>query len=167
MIRLTIGLLLAGFIPLLWAQEPAGSERPLEQEQEKPNLLYKSYDESGRATYSDQPPADQEGAKVIDPESLDVNVMQKRPELEAYRQELLEASEQRDQEREQRKEEIQAAKSAVEAAKEALEKGKEPKQEDWQYTKEKRRFLKPQYYERVEKLEKELKAAQKALRAVD
>ena len=64
----------------------------------------------------------------------------------------------------QSKKDIAAARAKVEAAEKALEKGEVPKTEDWQRTKDQRRFLKPSYYERVEALKEKLENAKRELR---
>ncbi|MGM0562704.1 MAG: hypothetical protein ACQES2_00055 [Pseudomonadota bacterium] len=164
--RLTTLLLLHWM--LLWSATAAGespetaSDNKAESRQE---VLFKTYDSDGNAVYSDQRPASgEEGVQVIDPGSLDGNVMEQRQDLQEYRRELLESAEERDRAEQKRAERIKEAEARVEEAKKALETGKEPRNDDWQRTVEQRRFLKPSYFDRVKRLEQEVESAKEALK---
>lgn len=156
-------LLLAAAIST--AQADRTGEKPEARQKAESDVLFKTYDRDGNAVYSDQRPVDEEGGvQVIDPASLEGNVMEQRQDMQEYRRELLEDAEERDEAEEQKAKRVEEAKERLEEARKALEEGKEPDNNDWQRTVEQRRFLKPSYFERVERLEREVTEAKEALK---
>ncbi|MBL8510218.1 MAG: DUF4124 domain-containing protein [Betaproteobacteria bacterium] len=132
--------------------------------------LYKYVDKDGKVTYTDRPPKPGEKAErvIIDPKA---NVADPyKPPSEASRQKSKETAEKNkrlDKQREQLTADLKAAQAALERAKNELEEGRQAVATDFETIQRKGAapitIRKPDYEERVTKLEAAVKKAEEAV----
>ena len=129
--------------------------------------IYKYVDEDGVVSFSSKPPPESTEAEPVDvPEG---NIIHKRKltakdkEFQKKDRELTKKLNQRINERKERAREIASAKQEVKERKEALENGKIIQPGDRIGTASGHSRLRPSYHQRVERLEKELAAAEEKL----
>lgn len=162
---MTISLSLAA------ADAPDGApatETP-EAEPDVSKKLYKSYDEYGNPVYTDIKPMPngEDEVEVLDDKFEQLNVLEpKSTERKRYESEILKEQKRREASKAGSRKAQEKARQALEQAKAALEAGKEPTDEDWQRTVNGRRFLKQSYFDRQERLAREVEEAEETLKAL-
>lgn len=130
--------------------------------------VYKSVDEQGNVTYSGEPPAAGDAERVQELRVGDGPTEEEQAEALLRMRELELETERLQRERqlsgEAKSAAMAAAQEELEEARAELEKAREKNFEDWQYIAGGGRHLRPSYFERVERAEHRVEAAEKALR---
>ncbi len=134
----------------------------------KAQTVYKSVDEEGRVTYSEEPPAQADALRVEEVQIAPGPTEEQRIEAErrAKQQEATAkmAADKRNKETEKASGDLDAAQERLRSAELALKEAKIESDDDWQYLATGGRVLKQSYFERIQGAERKVQEAQDAVR---
>lgn len=134
------------------------------------DTVYKSVDDQGNVTYSAEPPKASEAKRVEEirvgdgpSEEEQAEALQRMREMELTVERL---EQERMLEAQAQDAAVAAARAELEEAQAALEQAREMSPDDWQRIVTGGRTPKPSYFERVDRAEQRVQAAEQALREV-
>jgi predicted membrane-bound mannosyltransferase len=130
--------------------------------------VYRSVDEHGNVTYTDNPPANRSKVEKVEiapgPSAESLNNTLERNQ--AIRKAMEEAREKRLEKQISKEERLEKAKKDVEEAEKKLEEKEKIGDDDRQFLTGGKSFIKPGYYERVKKAQQEVDEAKKRLQKI-
>jgi peptidoglycan hydrolase CwlO-like protein len=125
-------------------------------------------DEQGNITYTDSPPADPKRVEKVEiqPGPSEESISDTMERNRAIRKAMEKAQEKRLEKSTERKDRLAKAEEDVEKAKKQLAAMEEMGEDDRQYLQGGKSYIRPEYFERVKKAQRELDEAKKRLKKI-
>jgi DNA repair exonuclease SbcCD ATPase subunit len=130
--------------------------------------VYRTVDEQGNITYTDSPPADPKQVEKVEiqPGPSEESISDTMERNRAIRKAMEKAQEKRLEKSTERQDRLAKAEEDVEKAKKQLAAMEELGEDDRQHLQGGKSYIRPEYFERVKKAQRELDEAKKRLKKI-